>query len=136
MNNLKELEKQRVEIMNKMSEIQDSREAELIPLYTKKFVGKCYKYKNSYGRDSKSWWLYAKITKVNSVNFRNDEEPMFDTIQIQKTSNNEISIEAKNYGYIREPDWIEITEKEFNTASRNIMKKANELLEQNVSAHI
>lgn len=36
------------------------RHAENLPL-----LGKCFKYRNSYGSGSKGWWLYKKVISVN-----------------------------------------------------------------------
>lgn len=53
-------EKERVQILNK---IDKAERTELEPELKKRFEGKFFKYRNSYGSGGK-WWLYAHCTAV------------------------------------------------------------------------
>lgn len=128
MNKLKELQEKNLKIRNEISNIQDEREKELLPKYRKQFVGKCFKYRNSYGGDRPKWWLYIKILDVNSVNFCNNEEPVFDTLRVEKCSDGGIHIKKSEYDYVRSDDHIAISAKEFNKAMAGIIKSVHEYL--------
>lgn len=129
MENLQDLEKQELEIRNKIFTFQEKREKELIVEYKKEFIGKYFKYRNSCGSDHHhpKWWLYCRIDDIAYVNFHNNEEPVFKTTEIQNDKRNRIEIVIRESQYIRE-DHIPISEKEFLTAVNSIMAKASNML--------
>lgn len=51
----------------------------------KKLIGKCFKYRNSYGGDSQDWWLYIYVRGVKGTDFITD--------QFQTCSDGRIEIE-------------------------------------------
>jgi hypothetical protein len=58
-----------------------------------KLVGRCFKYRNTYGGgDEKSWWLYAKIT---GVTLRGDLEG----IQFQDDGEGRLTVETKHLSH-------------------------------------
>lgn len=129
MENIKDLQAKEREIREKVLTEQAKREKELIPVYRKEFVGKCFKYRNSYGSDSKPWWLYIKIIDVDSVNFYNGEEPCFRTIQIQMPRSGHIEIDTRERGYVRAGEYVPIKNTEFNRNARKILEAAHDLVE-------
>jgi hypothetical protein len=98
----------------------------LIPKFKKELVGKCYKYKNSYGSSSneKPWYYYVKITDISDVNFYNDSdsEPSLECFSFELTSDNRFSIEMKAHKYRLDENYKEITLKEFYEAYFNCIK--------------
>lgn len=86
----------------------------LLPEYKKKWVGRCFTFRDSYGTDCKGWWIYAKIKDVCGVNFIRDgtPEPNFTVFKFQKCVNNKITIDLDHFEY-RLNDWTEIKPKKF-----------------------
>lgn len=72
-NRLRELHKQI------RDEIYDREHAERIEANRNR-SGQCYRYRNSYGHDSKGWWLYQMITgsdpdgELQGITFQDDGE--------------------------------------------------------------
>lgn len=57
-----ELRKIAANVMNKLREVEDKRRIkELRPL-----IGKCFRYRNSYGH-GENWWLYIKVIGLKST---------------------------------------------------------------------
>lgn len=119
-------EKEIQELREKQNKEQNKQAKELIPQYKKEWLGRCFKYRNSYGGGESNWWLYAKITKIEGVNFMcsNGVEPNFYCFTFQKTSMNIIEIQPKQFKY-RLNDWVEISKREFNTAYKKLLKELN-----------
>lgn len=126
---IKSLQEKEKEIRAEILKQQDEREKVLLPEHRKKTVGQCFKYKNSYGGDSKPWFLYVKIVDVTSINFFNDEEPVFRVLQIQECSCGRIEIDFKDHSYVRRGEYIPISKTEFEKNSKRILKKAIKYLE-------
>ena len=82
METIADLKKKELEIRNKINSVTEAREKELLPKYRKEWIGKCFKYRNSCSGDKPKWWLYVRILDVESVNFHNNEEPMFKILQM------------------------------------------------------
>lgn len=56
--------------INELTEqIYDLEIANVLPNKKLEYEGKFYKMKNSYGRDSKSWWLYTYVHEVNDLSY-------------------------------------------------------------------
>lgn len=108
---------------------QEAREKYLLPIYRKEFIGQCFKCKNSYGSNRPKWWLYIKIIDVSSVNFYNEEEPVFSTLRVQHCSDNRVEIDTNEHNYIRKgDDNIPITAKEFDKAMAEVIKTVHKLI--------
>jgi len=70
----------------------------------RKYLGKCFKYRNTFGRPEESWWLYLKITKVGVSMSGHKFQKMHDG-----------RFEALNENYVTGlHGWIEIPRAEFN----------------------
>lgn len=72
-------------VRNQMNELKTSN---ILPKLKKKFEGKCFKFNNSYGRDSAPWWLYIRVRKITNADF-------CDTIELQITSHGEAILKKK-----------------------------------------
>lgn len=84
----------------------------------KALVGKCYKYRNSYGSDRPKWWLYAKVVKVG------DYWP--EAITFQRTSLDIFEV-SDNKTFTASGSYEEISRQEFARAWREFLR-ALELL--------
>lgn len=126
--NIKSLKEKEQELRKQISDYQASRKKELLPKYRKQYIGKCYKCRNSYGGDIPKWWLYSKIVDVTSVNFHNEEEPVFKTLNFQHCYMDKIEIEVREYVYVRSPEYKSVSAAEFNKAARKLMQRAKEYL--------
>jgi hypothetical protein len=82
------------------------------------FIGKYYKYRNSYScpKENEYWWIYQKITNV-------DEHGILYSLQFQKDIFGEIRINSHENTYMI--NWIEITEKEFLEELKKIVDEIN-----------
>mgnify|MGYP001611764821 CR=1 FL=1 len=120
---LEKLKIERNKLERQISDIEYKKLVEISIPQLKESVGRCFKYRNSYGSNSKSWWLYLKILSV-------DEKIMsFKTIEFQQTSMDFIEIKfdqkynfnGKNYFNVK----IEIVEhmpNEFTSKTTNSIK--------------
>ena len=64
---LRELELKKISELRKIqNKLRDAEERIELPELKKKFEGKYFKYRNSYGGDS-SWWLFAYCKEVKGV---------------------------------------------------------------------
>ncbi|KAB1440354.1 hypothetical protein [Pseudodesulfovibrio senegalensis] len=57
------------ELNRKRNEERENLAKELLPGYRKEWIGRCFKAPNSYGESYPDWWLYAKVTSVDQLNF-------------------------------------------------------------------
>lgn len=104
--------KQAEPINKELSEIKDKRARK----DWEKMVGKCFKFRNSFGSGEK-WWLYEKIVGFN--------EDGLITLIAQKDSHDHIEIEKRtSYGYHHSGD-IKISKEEFD---REFQKLLSEIL--------
>lgn len=132
MDKLKELKEKKWKLDRQISNIEYKELVEKSVPLLRKSVGKCFKYLNSYGGDSKLWPLYIKIVEIN------DKDMTFETLEFQKTSKNQIEIrfenrsnfDGKNYfdDVWGSGSYIKITNAEFNRARKSLLKKVKELL--------
>lgn len=97
----------------------------------KKSVGKCFKYRNSYGGDSKKWYLYTKIVSI-------DEKTMtFTCVEFQRTSMDMVEIKYAykyNWGgenaFKKYGNYIPIPDSEYNRAKKTLLKFVQDKLSQ------
>ncbi len=104
-------------------ELQNEQKAEVYRPALRKYLGKCFKYQNSYGGDSKKWWLYARVTAF-------DEDALsFGTLEFQRSSEN--IIEIKQYTHANYDGrnhfgsysgWIPISESEYRLAKAELKR--------------
>lgn len=87
----------------------------------KKLVGKCFKVKNSYGGDTKDWWVYLLITStsgsgfVTTISFQND-----------KTGRLEVQTRFSNGFY---ESHIKIPRSEYNRAKKSFLGRVEQALD-------
>lgn len=119
--NIKQLEaqekKQLKELIATRRTISQLKNAKTLPLLKKKYEGKYFKYRNSYGSDEE-WWLYTYCIEVLA-------NSSFKVISFQKTSLGKIEIEEKEGS-----DYLfahEITMVEFKQAWANITRNVNSM---------
>lgn len=124
----------REELERKLAEIKEKEDKELYDSfwpYFSSLKGKCFKQKNSYGGNSKSWNLYSKVVDItyDDMYLPNRDKIVFSTcriLQFHKTSCGEIIIkpvyEAYTHGLGEE-----IKETEFNRAFKKICDEINGL---------
>ena len=82
----------------------------------KKLVGKCFKFRNSYGSGEK-WWLYSKIVGADSE--------WVNTLELQKLpfSGIEIKLNKISKSLFENGVYTSITKKEFNNVYKRFIKK-------------
>lgn len=83
---------------------------------SRKLIGRCFKYRNTYGTGDK-WWLYALATEVDSLG-------RLLGLSFQHTSHDAIEIELKSsaigIGGVITAGWTEIKPTEFWEAAAQI----------------
>ena len=89
----------------------------------KRMIGKCFKYRNSYGSGSKDWWLYSKI-----IDYKPQDQVLV-VCSYQRTSDGriEITVEETRHVAVSSEDHlfqIPITLKQF---SANLDRAIKEL---------
>lgn len=112
-----------IKLRQKQNRIHKQEEKELIPKFKKQWIGRCFKYRNSYGGDQKKWWLYSMVTDITGVNFcRTPASPHLNVISFQKCSMEEFRIKVKEFNYDMDSH-IEIKPSEFNIEYKKILKE-------------
>lgn len=95
----------------------------------KAFIGKCFKYRNSFGT-GKKWWLYIKVTdiKKGSVYAVHDGSPScrYNGFSFQTDSYGNMSIEKERNGYFHSLG-NQISQAEFTRAFNKVKAKINKL---------
>lgn len=92
------------------------------------YVGKFYKYRNSYSlpkTDADYWWLYRAVTGLGDGAFLNGWS-------FQGTSSGIVTIEPQEYGYEPDSGYTEITADEFWQAAADL----NEIISQRLLAKV
>ena len=107
--------KKEVEVGCKAREKLEKIEAKEEHERNKKDIGKCFKYRNTYGGDN-GWWLYAMITGVKG---RYKQYLTFET-----TSLDIIEIKTKESAYSH-LEQRKITKAEFRKAWKRLLKRLN-----------
>jgi hypothetical protein len=130
MDKLDKLKAERQKIDIKIRDIEYKELVEKSIPKLKQSIGKCYKYSNSYGGNTKRWPLYKKIISI-------DEKTMsFNSIEFQHTSMNIIEIKhnqvfnfnGENHFDSWGNNYTEISNSEFNKAKKSLIKTVNRLL--------
>lgn len=88
----------------------------------KKLLGKCFKYRNSYGSGSPDWWLYVRVIGGDGYWPK--------CFQFQLTSHGEIIIAEKEHSVSVGRDdrgYTEITRKEFDRAWAQMKRRIGKL---------
>ena len=75
--------------------IEEKETKEKLPGLKKKYEGKFFKIRNTYGTDCRGWWLYYMVKKVDSIN-------SCETIEFQKDSHGTMSFEVDKRCYFRD----------------------------------
>lgn len=124
-------EKERLQA--KLKEIERHEKNEIIRLHYpefKKYEGRYFKNKNSYGGSSKTWYYYTKVVSIKPEYVYdtkgNGVASHFDGYRFEYYDGS-ISIERVERRYIHSLE-KEITEKEFNKAWGKIIEKINTFL--------
>lgn len=84
----------------------------------RKAIGKCFKYRNSYG-PGQDWWMYQKVVGV-------DAEGFYEVLQIQRDCRGHVSCQVASCHDILNSS-VPITLVEFNSEARPLLKFLNEL---------
>ena len=129
----KQLEKLTKEYHNIGSKIQAIKDKDIkekaLPML-RDIVGKCFKYRNSYGGSYEKWWLYLQVKSI-------DEKSLsFTCVEFQRTSMDIIEIKldkkfnwnGKNY-FDNNSSYIEIPKSEFNKAKRSFKKMIEKIID-------
>lgn len=95
----------------------------------KAMVGRCFKYRNSYGSNQKDWWLYVKVIGYNQ------QYQQLATCTYQRTSLQRIEIVTEEIRYTTNPlddhlFQIPISPKQFNTILSRAIKELEKMKEQ------
>lgn len=125
---LEKLKIERNKIERQISDIEYKKLVEISIPELKESVGRCFKYRNSYGA-GESWWLYVKILSVN------EKTMSFKVVEFQQTSMDIIEIKfdqkynfnGKNY--FNGSHYTEIKLSEFEKARKGILKTVSRLLQ-------
>lgn len=125
----KELEKLDAEIkllQDKKTPLENIIKKEGLRELRKKYVGKCYKCRDSFG-DGRDWWVYTKIYEVNRAGFLNRRE--FGCIPEYNYPSQVREFIFRYNSFVCAPvsRYIKISQKEYNQA----LKKALSLLHKN-----
>jgi len=125
METIKELEKEKDLIFDKINSLEAKRlklEAkrlkEDMPALKKKYLGKCFKYKNCYSMPSKPsdyWWLYIKITGIEDNNY-------FRAMTFEDDGKGRIEFEINKWHSLFDKH-IPITFKEYKKQGSKILQK-------------
>ena len=112
---LKKLDEERHDLRSMLDKIEDKKSVAI----AKGYLGRCFKFRNSYASDDK-WWLYIKVIEVDEADIICEE--------IQKTCRDEIDIRRyKRHVYCDDvlfsDSYVPIDEKEFQVAKENILSK-------------
>ena len=84
----------------------------------RKNIGKCYKYRNSYGGDGFNWWRYRRIFDV--------VDGRYWTIAVEADYDGEIMIRESRWNKSTAPGEIEIDEGEYLRAVKKILDRLNQ----------
>lgn len=128
--NKKQLEKAEKDAFKKAFKLKEKRESaerdKLRPELIKKYVGKYFKYRNSYGGSDNGWWLYQYVVSLDKdFNLPN---PTFYVITFQKTTMNVIEYRYKEFTF-QSSLGTEISKTEFMKAHDEILNEINSIFE-------
>lgn len=128
MKDIEKLKEEKDKIQRAINDIEYKRMVEVSLPELKRSVGRCFKYRNSYGGTYDRWYLYLKIVGI-------DEKDMsFKTVEFQNTSMEivEIRYDRKfNFDgkfYFDGGNYIEIKPSEFERAKKALLTKIAKIL--------
>lgn len=123
---LNKLDKKRGKLKKILDNIDNKKRAEL----AKTFLGKCYKFHNSYSGDNK-WWLYIKVVGVDGTELIYEEfqETCYGEIEIKRARRPIYKYDSFPFGAF-DSSYIPIDEKEFQEAKEKILPKIFMLREE------
>lgn len=130
MKKIEKLKQQVNELNKQINDIEYKKLIEVSIPELRKSIGRCFKYKNSYGGNLDKWWLYKKIISIN------EKDMTFNTLEFQITSLNIIEVKLEqqyNFGgksyFDNQGTWYtEIKPSEFNKARKMFLKKIEKLI--------
>lgn len=130
----------KLDIINKKREAITDKLVEInIPKF-KQYIGKCFKFNNSHGCDADGkplpkWWLYKKITDINSVYWSGYQAKILASVfyeSFEHTSDNEFDFKEHQDYYLHSlingDHYIEITPEEYNTEKQKFFHKIKDAL--------
>ena len=129
---LNELTEMRDRLITRLNDLSKSEDRvinkELLPRLKKQFVGKYFRFSNSFGGATKDWYLYSKVTDVTHVSRHHDGRLSIELkcIRFQKDCNGTITIDTETREYAHNL-YQEITESTFNKAWDKIITVINQL---------
>lgn len=112
-----EVESARKNLVVLRERLEDARFQQELPELNSKYLGKFFKYRNSYGNDCKGWWLYTHVLEIKSRNHF-----IVNSFQITPDMY-EFKIREKTYGSMD----IEITEQEYKTELKKFISATKKL---------
>jgi len=91
---LNKIKKENTPLEEELTDLKDEKRQEELSRY----VGKCYKYKNSYSYEN-PWWLYIKVigSTPNHVKTIQCQKDCYDKITIEKDTTRPIILEKRIY---------------------------------------
>lgn len=103
--------------LNSLRDRIDAVERVEIIMENTKLIGQCYKFLNSYGSDSKDWWMYKKVISakgdcLKTIQFQNDESGRLEIV-IDRWH------DSRSFG----EHYIKISQSEFDVAKRTFLAK-------------
>jgi hypothetical protein len=120
------------ELQKQLAKIQEQERKEFTNKHWPEFqklIGKCFRYRNSYGT-GKDWWLYIKVTNINKSSIYpvhgGSPSARYDGFSFQVDYYGNIQIEKERNGYVHSLG-KEITQAEFTKAFNSVKKKINSL---------
>lgn len=115
---IEELEKEKDRIFDEINRLEAKKLKEDMPAFKKKYLGTCWKYKNSYPCPSKPsdyFWFYTKIIEIIDRN-------QFKVTTFQDDGNGRIEFEIRGY-YSLFKEHISITNKEYDKQRKRLIKE-------------
>ena len=128
-------DKEIIRLRNKQDKERQKEEKKLLPQYKKDWIGRCFKYSNSYGgstKPSERWFLYFMIKEIECVNYIYDgtPEPNFRCLAFQRDTTKAITIELDKFHHRFDDDYKEINPSEFLKEYNKLIKSLNIKLKQ------
>jgi hypothetical protein len=93
----------------------------MAPELEKTFVGKFFKYRDSYGSDDKGWWLYQYVIGLSGPDF-NIPNPTFKVFSFQTCTYGKTEIHRDDYYFQTSLGPKQITRREFVAAYEKMLK--------------
>jgi len=109
-----------MQIKNKIETIETNK---ILPELKKKYEGKYFKFKNSYGSDTEeSWFIYQRVEKVNDADICH-------ITSIQDDKKGRIEFEIDKYYHVNMLQ-VPITKKEFTDNYKKALNKIKSIAEK------